>query len=361
MSSAWGNSIKVTIFGESHGDCIGAVIDGLPSGIAIDMDSVERFMARRRPGKDPYSTMRKESDIPEIVSGMRDGVLTGAPLTMLIRNTDIRSKDYAENACLARPSHADYAAHIKYSGKNDKRGGGHFSGRLTAPLVFAGAIASQLLMKRGIIVGSHIKSIAHIADEPFGTDISAEMLQRLSAMDFPIINDFAGTQMKAEILQAKEACDSVGGIIECAIVGIKAGIGDPIFDGVENRISSIIFGIPAIKGIEFGGGFELTKKRGSAANDELYAEDGEVRCYTNNNGGITGGITNGMPVVFRVAIKPTPSIAKPQSTINLDTFQNSVIEIKGRHDPCIVQRAAPVVEAAAAIAVLDMLSEEKWT
>lgn len=360
MSSIWGNNLKISIFGESHGDCIGAVIDGLPAGVALDMAYIEKFMARRRPGQDELSTARIESDKPEIVSGILAGVTTGAPLTALIRNTDTRSRDYADIEQLARPSHADYAAHIKYCGKNDKRGGGHFSGRLTAPLVFAGALASQLLSERGITVGCHIKSIENVSDEAFGTEITSDTLKMLSSSSFPVIDAEAGEQMKAAILQAKSQGDSVGGVIECAVVGLPAGVGEPMFDGVENKIASIMFGIPAVKGIEFGAGFEITKLKGSAANDEMYAENGLIKCYSNNNGGITGGITNGMPVVFRVAIKPTPSIAKPQKTVNLDTMQNSVIETKGRHDPCIVQRAAPVVEAAAAIAVLDMLMGEEW-
>lgn len=360
MSSKWGNKLKISIFGESHGDSIGATIEGLPAGIRLDMQNIESFMARRRPGQNELSTSRKESDKPEIVSGILEGVTTGAPLTMTIRNNDTRSRDYTETEFLARPSHADYAAHVKYCGKNDKRGGGHFSGRLTAPLVFAGAIAMQLLSERGITVGCHIKSIENISDEAFGVAIPSDMLKKLSAMAFPVIDFDIGEQMKAAILNAKSLCDSVGGVIECAVIGLPAGVGEPIFDGVENKIASIVFGIPAVKGIEFGAGFEITKLKGSAANDEMYVENGSIKCFSNNNGGITGGITNGMPVVFRVAIKPTPSIARPQKTVDLKTMQSGVIEIKGRHDPCIVQRAAPVVEAAAAIAVLDMLMEEEW-
>ncbi len=361
MSSIWGNNLRILIFGESHGASIGATIEGLPAGIVLDMGNIEKFMARRRPGQNEFSTARKESDKPEIVSGVCDGITTGAPLTAIIRNTDTRSRDYAETEQLARPSHADYAAHIKYDGKNDKRGGGHFSGRLTAPLVFVGAIASQLLSEKGITVGCHIKSIENSSDDTFGVEIDSDILKKLSDMTFPVINAAIGDRMKETILQARSQKDSVGGIIECAIIGLPAGIGEPMFDGVENKIASIMFGMPAVKGIEFGAGFDITKLKGSAANDEMYVENGAIKCYSNNNGGITGGITNGMPVVFRVAIKPTPSIAKAQRTVNLDTMQNSVIEIKGRHDPCIVQRAAPVVEAAAAIAVLDMLMEEEWT
>ncbi|MDD4316397.1 MAG: chorismate synthase [Clostridia bacterium] len=357
MSSIWGNSLKISVFGESHGELVGVTIDGLPCGITLDTDYIENFMARRRPGQNEYSTARNESDKPTLVCGILDGVTTGAPLTAVIYNSDKKSGDYADVKRLARPSHADYAAHIKYLGNNDIRGGGHFSGRLTASIVFAGAVAAQLLKQRGITVGAHIKSVANISDDGFSADIEAQ-LAKLAQKPFAVINDESAIGMQAAILSAKQQLDSVGGVVECAITGLPAGVGSPMFGGVESRIASIVFGIPAVKGIEFGAGFDITKMTGSQANDEIYAEGGKVKCHSNNNGGITGGITNGMPVIFRVAIKPTPSIARPQRTIDLKTLENGVIEIKGRHDPCIVQRAVPVVEAVAAIAVLDMLLGE---
>lgn len=359
MSSIWGNNIKLSIFGESHGKAIGVTIHNLPSGIKLDGERIFAFMKRRSPGRDEMSTPRKEEDTPEILSGVYKGYTTGAPLTALISNNDIKSKDYDKLSFLPRPSHADYAAEIRYNGYNDKRGGGHFSGRLTAPLVFAGAIASQILEAKNIYIGAQIKSIFDVQGESFDSDnITKSQLDKLKGADFPALSK--GKEMQEAIQMAKQNMDSVGGIIECCIINLKAGLGNPIFDGIENSISSIIFGIPAVKGIEFGGGFELTKKEGSRTNDGIYCENDEIKTYTNNNGGITGGISNGMPIIFRVAIKPTPSIGVEQNTINTATLKNEKIKIMGRHDPCIVKRAVPCIEAAANIAILDLIMGAKW-
>lgn len=359
MSSVWGNNIKISVFGESHGQAIGVTIHNLPSGIALDMQKIKNFMARRSAvGKGGLATPRQEKDAFEIISGFYDGFTTGSPLTATIKNNDTKSQDYESKSLLARPSHADYAGYIKYKGYNDKNGGGHFSGRLTAPIVFAGAICSQILEQNNIFIGCHIKSVETIEDDSFDyVNVSKEQLVALSSKDFPVINEEKAICMQQAIQAMSAEKDSLGGIIECAIVGMKAGVGSPMFGGIENRISSIMFGIPAIKGIEFGLGFDITKTRASKANDQIYF-DGHVKTYTNNNGGITGGISNGMPIIFRTAIKPTPSIARPQKTINIKTRQNAVLEIMGRHDPCIVLRAAPCVQAAAAIAILDLIIGE---
>lgn len=362
MSSIWGSNIKISLFGQSHGKAVGVTIHDFPTGVKLDMKSISGWMKRRSPGQDLFSTSRKEEDSFEILSGIVDEKTTGEPLTAVIYNKDIKSQDYEDIAFLPRPSHADYAAHIRYGGHNDKRGGGHFSGRLTAGLVFAGGVCEQVLEKKGVVCGAHIKSIKDIEDKSFDlVNVSAGLLRELRAKDFPVIDDKVGNKMKQAILFAREKGDSVGGVIECAIVGFPAGLGDPMFDGVENKISSLIFGIPAIKGIEFGRGFDISKIYGSQANDDFYIEHSKVKTHSNNNGGINGGITNGMPIVFRVAVKPTPSIFKEQNTVNLKTMQNAKITIQGRHDPCIVKRAVPVVEAAANIAALDLiLGDKRW-
>lgn len=356
--NTWGENIKFSIFGESHGGAIGAVFDGIPSGTPIDTDYIAKRMSRRRPGKNKLSTARAEADSVEILSGLKDGVTCGTPLCGIIRNSDTRSFDY--NGAVMRPGHADYTAYIKYGESRDFRGGGHFSGRLTAALVFGGAIAEQVLLKKGISIGTHISKIGGVCDTPFDlTNINAEALTKLEGMDFPVVNPDCAEPMKSEIENARTDADSVGGILECAICGIDAGIGSPFFGSVESRISSMMFSIPAIKGIEFGAGFGFGDMRGSAANDEFYFDKngdlGSVKTRTNNNAGINGGITNGMPIVFRLAIKPTPSIGRMQNTIDIENRENISAQIRGRHDPCIVHRAAPVVSAAAAIAVLDML------
>ena len=363
MSSMWGKNLKISIFGESHGAEIGVVIDGLEPGFEIDLDEVERQMDRRKPGKNRLSTARKEDDKANIVSGFFEGKTTGTPLCATIKNKDRKSADYTQIRDNFRPGHADYTGFVRYKGFNDYRGGGHFSGRLTAPIVFAGAICRQILEKKGIKITSHIKAIKNIEDSSFDyTNIDEKLIKRLSYSDFPLIDESLEDSMKNEILKAREILDSVGGKIECAVVGIDAGIGSPIFDSVESVISSMMFSIPAVKGIEFGEGFDISRMYGSESNDEMYVDnEGKILSYTNNNGGVIGGITNGMPIVFTVAIKPTPSISSKQRTVNVADLRsdgdvkNTEIEVNGRHDPCIVQRAVSVIESAAAIAMLDML------
>ncbi len=356
MSSYCGSKIQVSIFGESHGKAIGVNIDNLPSGVKIDMEKVLLQMGRRAPGKDKAATPRKEADTPIILSGMLENTTTGAPLCAIIENTNTRSTDYSNLMTLPRPSHSDYPAYIKYQGFNDIRGGGHFSGRLTAPLVFAGSVCRQILQNDGIEIVSHINSIKNISDERFNqTNIDLELIKRLNNESFPVINKEIEAQMRNEIETARMEQDSVGGIIECGVVGFKAGVGSPMFMGVENVISSVMFGVPAVKGIEFGSGFDITKLNGSQSNDEYFIDNGQIKTKTNHNGGVLGGITNGMPIICRVAIKPTPSISKEQNTINLQNNQNEKLIINGRHDPCILSRASVVVESAMAIALINLL------
>lgn len=361
MSSSYGDNIRITIFGQSHSSHIGVTIEGLPTGIEIDMEELGAFLSRRAPGKNSMSTARKEADLPEFVSGLFNGKTCGAPLTALIKNGDTRSKDYSELKIKPRPGHADYTAEVKYNGFQDYTGGGHFSGRLTAPLCIAGGICIQALKKAGINIYSHVYAINGIQDdsvEAVNPDEAA--LEAVKSKEIPVINDEAGKRMQEIILSAKEQLDSVGGIVECVATNIPAGVGDPMFDGMENRIAKIVFGIPAVKGLEFGNGFECTKLYGSENNDEYYYdENGKIKTRTNNHGGILGGITSGMPVIFRAALKPTPSIAREQNTVNLESCENTVLNIKGRHDPCIVLRVVPVIEAAAAIAIYDAYLERK--
>ena len=358
MSGIWGNKIKISIFGESHGEAIGINIDGLPAGFEIDMDKVFYEMERRAPGRNELSTPRKEKDLPEILSGYFEGKTTGTPLCAIIRNTNTKSKDYSKLKDIMRPGHADYTGHIRYGGFNDYRGGGHFSGRITAPLVFAGAICRQVLENKGILITAHIKSIADIEDKSFlDVDINEELIQGFKGEDLPLIDHTLKESMKNKILAAKEEFDSVGGTVECAVLGIEPGIGNPFFDSVESTLAHLMFSIPAVKGIEFGRGFDITKMKGSEANDSMYFEQEKVKTKTNNNGGILGGITNGMPIVFNTAIKPTSSILKPQNTVNINTKEDTVLEVNGRHDPCIVQRALPVIEAVTAIGILDLIRE----
>lgn len=363
MSSTLGTNYKISIFGESHGTAIGAVIDAPPPGLVIDMEQVRVQMARRAPDGKDGSTKRVEADTPLIQSGVleRDGVLTatGAPLCVLIQNTNTRSGDYVNIARIARPAHADYTGYIHYNGYNDIRGGGHFSGRLTAPLVFAGAVARQALSKMGIRICAHIASIGDVRDAALDPcDIPVDLADRLSHSDFPVLDAVQEKLMKNEIERARMDADSTGGIIECAVTGIPAGIGAPIFDALECKIAHAVFGIPAVKGLEFGAGFELTKMRGNTANDPMRICNGRVVTTTNNNGGILGGITNGMPVIFRAAVKPTASIGLPQQSIDYAQNCDAALIIKGRHDACIVPRAVPVIEAAAAVAVLDEIMAE---
>lgn len=356
MSGMWGNKLKVSIFGESHGAGIGITIDGLPSGIEIDMEEVLKEMARRAPGKSKLSTARKEGDQPEILSGFFEGKTTGTPLCAVIRNSDQHSKDYGKLKDLMRPGHADYPGFIRYNGFNDYRGGGHFSGRITAPLVFAGAVCKQILNIKGINVGAHVKSIGTIYDKSFDeVELTKELLDNLKINELPLLCSEKKEMMRNAILEARSDCDSVGGTIECTVIGIDAGVGNPFFDSVESTLAHLMFSVPAVKGIEFGKGFEMSELRGSQCNDEYYYDGDKVKTYTNNNGGITGGITNGMPILFKVGIKPTPSIAKKQRTIDIEEKKESELIIEGRHDPCIVQRAVPVIEAVTAIGILDLV------
>lgn len=355
MGSVFGRNLKVSVFGESHGPAVGVVIDGLPSGFPIDFEDISGEMERRRPKAAVYSTRRSEPDEVEILSGIYNGKTTGTPLCAIIRNRDPKSGDYNESVSLMRPGHADYSGLVRYKGYNDVRGGGHFSGRLTAPIVFAGAIATQILRRRDIIIGSHIDSIHDIKDVGFDmANITKEQLIALRKMDIPVNDRSCGDEYLKIISDAQKDSDSVGGVVETAIIGIKAGLGSPMFDNVEAGLSSILFSVPAVKGIEFGAGFGITTMYGSQANDSFYLDNRKVMTRTNNNGGINGGITNGMPIVFRVAVKPTPSISKEQDTINIRYGTNEKISVRGRHDACIVPRVVPVIEAAAAIAILDM-------
>lgn len=349
-------NLSLSIYGESHGPAIGAVLDNLPAGEELDFDEILEFMARRAPKKDGTSTMRNEADTPEIISGFYNGKTTGEALCAIIKNNDQHSKDYSSFSDLARPGHADYTGYVKYKGANDPRGGGHFSGRLTAPLVFAGAVCGQILEKKGITTGAHIYSIGKEKDASFDSiNLNAEQLNDVKKIYLPVIDSSTDEKMRDVINNARENQDSVGGVIECGAVGLECGVGEPIFDGLENRIAQLVFGIPAVKGIEFGAGFAAASLFGSENNDEFYMDGDTIKTRTNNAGGILGGISNGMPLIFRVAIKPTPSVSRPQNTVDFIKKENAVIEIKGRHDPCIVPRAVPCVEAALNIALMSFL------
>lgn len=330
MSSNYGKNVKISIFGQSHSAAIGVVLDGVPAGFSVDMEKLQSFLDRRAPGRSPYSTPRKEADRPEFLSGLVGNVTCGAPICAVIRNTNTRSQDYDNLRDVPRPGHADYTAHVKYGGHEDVSGGGHFSGRLTAPLCIAGGILLQLLEQDGIVVRAEIKEIGGSTEDPFG-----------------------------RIEEARRRGDSVGGVIECVVDGLPAGIGGPMFDGIENKVAQAVFSIPAVKGIEFGRGFDAARVTGSENNDEYYYDGGQVRTRTNNHGGILGGISSGMPVVFRVAIKPTPSISIEQNSISYSRREDAKLAVRGRHDPCIVPRAVPCVEAAAAIAIYDLIKGEQ--
>lgn len=356
MSNTFGQHIKVTIFGESHGNGIGCIIDGLPAGISINWEALRKEMARRAPGNSNLATPRKEKDAFEVLSGYFNDHTTGTPLAMEIRNTSQHSSDYDILKDNMRPGHADYTGHVKYGGFNDYRGGGHFSGRITAPLTFAGAIAEQVLQAKGITIGSHVVRIGNHTDrgfQPMGE--SAETLEALKQQKLPVLTESIGQQMEETILAAKQEGDSVGGIVECMAIGLPVGLGDPFFDSLESALSHMMFSIPAVKGIEFGDGFALATMKGSEANDPMAYKEGEPSVVTNHNGGILGGISNGNPLLFRVAIKPTASIGKEQHTINISTGQDTLLSIGGRHDPCIVPRAIPVIETATALVLLDAL------
>lgn len=357
MGSYFGKNIRISVFGQSHSEGIGIVIDGFPAGFSIDRDALNRFMARRAPGRNDFSTKRKEADETQFLSGIVNDVTCGAPICAVICNTDTRSKDYNNLIDIPRPAHADYTAQCKFHGFQDVRGGGHFSGRLTAPLCIAGAICMQYLAAKGIHIGAHISSIAGINDTAFNPlGESLDVLDRIKAAEFPVLDSAAGEAMHTAIRAAAADADSVGGTIECIVTGLPAGIGDPMFSGLENILASALFAVPAVKGIEFGNGFECAKLRGSENNDPFYyAEDGSIRTTTNNHGGILGGISSGMPLLFRVAIKPTPSIGKEQQSVSFSERADATLVVHGRHDPCIVPRAVPCIEAVTAIALADML------
>ena len=356
MASYLGEHIHVSVFGQSHSPAIGVVVDGLPAGERVDMEELGRFLKRRAPGQNATSTPRKEADLPQFLSGLVDDVTCGAPLAALIENTNTRSQDYAQLRDKPRPGHADFTAQVKYGGFQDVAGGGHFSGRLTAPLCIAGGICLQILKRRGLEVAAHIASVAGEADRPFDPmGESTETMDALKRAPFPVLDEKAGERMRKVILQAKEEGDSVGGIIECLVTGVPAGLGEPMFGGMENRLAAALFGIPAVKGVEFGAGFGVAAMRGSENNDPFTVKDGKVVTETNHAGGILGGITNGMPLVFRLAVKPTPSIAKQQQTVSLSKKQVEELVVTGRHDPCIVPRAVPVVEAVTALVLTDLL------
>lgn len=352
MSSSYGENLRLSIFGQSHSAAIGVTMEGVPAGEKIDMDELGRFLARRAPGQSALSTARREPDAPEFLSGVKNGAACGAPITAIIRNTDTRSGDYAAFALTPRPGHADYTARMKFGGAEDQAGGGHFSGRLTAPLCIAGGICLQLLRRQGIEVISRIAAIGGISDE-------GELTSSTAGKTFPTVSDAAGERMQSAILDAKAAGDSLGGVVECAVLNLPAGLGDPMFGGMENRIAAIVFGIPAVKGIEFGAGFLAAGLRGSENNDAYLVRDGRIETASNNCGGILGGITNGMPITFRAAFKPTPSIAIEQRSVDMQSMQQVSLRVGGRHDPCIVPRAVPCVEAAAAIAVYDALLQRR--
>ena len=362
MSGIFGLNIKMSIYGESHGKAIGVVLDGLPPGLALDEEAISREMARRAPGQSALTTARKEKDAVEIQSGFFNGYTTGTPLCARIANNDQHSKDYSILKDKMRPGHGDYAGYVRYQGYNDYRGGGHFSARLTAPLVFAGAVAKQALAQYGITIGAHILRIHDITEPGFNPLGESEAtLKAIDAKSFPVINDNIGEQMQNCILTAKGVLNSVGGVIELMAINLPAGLGAPYFDSVESRLSQILFSVPAVKGIEFGEGFGFAQLTGAEANDQMHYEEGKVRCYTNHNGGITGGLTNGMPLVFRVAMKPTPSISREQKTVSLAEQSDTTLTVVGRHDPCIVQRAVPVIEAVTAWTLWDLLIEaKKW-
>lgn len=357
MSSEFGTLLRVSVFGQSHGRAIGVVVDGLPAGEKIDLEELQAFLDRRRPGSGSLSTARKETDAPEFLSGLEGGKTCGAPLCAVIRNEDQRSGDYSELADKPRPGHADYAAWTKWKGYADMRGGGHFSGRLTAPLCIAGGLARQILARRGVYVGAHLAAVAGIFDRAFPLHPTAELFEAVAGKSFPVLDDEAGERMQAAILEAKNDLDSVGGVIECAAIGVPAGLGDPMFGGVENRLAGALFGIPAVKGVEFGEGFHAAELRGSENNDSFVIEDDRVRTRSNRAGGILGGITTGMPIVLRAAVKPTPSIGRVQETVSLSAMEPAGLKIHGRHDPCIAHRAVPVVEAVTAAVLLDMFLE----
>ena len=359
MKDSFGNSVSVTISGESHGAALLAVLSGLAPGIPVDEDFIAAQLTKRRPAG-AISTARREADKFKILSGVFGGFTTGTPVTILIPNENTVSKDYSEIASSARPGHADYSAQCKYHGFQDYRGGGHFSGRVTAALVAAGAIALSALGRKGIKIGTHVASCGGVKDRAFGN--LDEDIDLLNSVGFAVLDGEAGKKMEEAILAARENLDSVGGVLETAVTGVPAGVGEPFFDSVESRLAHILFSIPAIKGVEFGSGFAMADMRGSEANDPFgIDESGKIYTKTNHNGGINGGITNGAPIVFRCAVKPTPSVARPQETVDFIKNEEKILEIHGRHDPAIVHRARVVVDSAAALALCDLLAERYGT
>ncbi len=354
MKNTFGNNITITLFGESHGPAIGVVMDGVPSGVKIDYELMTRMMNQRK-AQGTISTGRQEDDIPEILSGVKNGYTEGTPISLVIQNKNVHSSDYNALENIARPAHADYAGHMKYCGYEDASGGGHFSGRLTAPLVAAGAICMSVLNQKGIYIGTHIQKMMHIEDRKFDEEHLYEDIQACNTKLFSVLDDSKGEEMIELINQARKNQDSVGGILDTAIIGMDAGIGEPEFDSVESILSHALFSIPACKGVVFGSGFEFANMYGSQANDSFYMKDDTVTTKTNHNGGINGGITNGMPIRFKTVFKPTPSISKLQQTVNFQTKEDVEIEIQGRHDPAIIHRARVVVDAMSAIALVDLL------
>ncbi|MBQ7715368.1 MAG: chorismate synthase [Clostridia bacterium] len=360
MNNTFGEHVRLTLFGESHGQYIGCVLDGIPAGMTVNEESIEKALLARRPAG-RISTARREEDKYDIVSGVLNGKTNGAPLCILIPNSDVKSTDYEDRPGILRPGHADFTSHVRNLGFEDHRGGGHFSGRLTAAIVAAGAVVADILEEKGIYICSHVLSIGDVRDRGF--ENVSEEAARLRNDAFPVLDDGAREKMKSAILSAKEARDSVGGVVECAVTGVPAGIGEPWFGTVEGKLSYALFSVPAVKGVEFGAGFALSKMRGSEANDAFEADDGEVATKTNNCGGVLGGLATGAPIVFRAAIKPTPTVALEQATVDLETGENVKHSFSGRHDPCIVHRAASVINAVTALTVADLLAAryaEEW-
>lgn len=355
MSSTYGEHLKLSIFGQSHGPAIGMVLDGIPGGLPVDQEVLSDFLRRRAPGQNAYSTPRKEGDVPEFLSGLVNDVTCGAPIAAQIRNTNTRSGDYENLKDCPRPGHADYTAQIKYGGFQDSAGGGHFSGRLTAPMCIAGGLCKQWLEQKSIRIGGHIGAIGGIWDRPF--DALKPQLDAVQR-EFPALDAEKGLAMQEKIQEVKGRGDSVGGVVECAVTGLPAGLGDPMFGGMEGRLAQMLYGIPAVKGVEFGAGFGVAEMLGSENNDPFRVVNGKVLTETNHCGGILGGITDGMPLIFRIALKPTPSISLSQKSVSLSNMENRELTVQGRHDPCIVPRAVPVVEAAAAIVLMDVLLGE---
>ena len=359
MSSAWGQHLKLSIFGQSHGEAIGMTVDGFPAGMEIDMDRLLAEMARRAPGQSALTTARREADAPEFLSGVLNGRTTGQPICVVIRNTNQRSRDYGDGVDLVRPGHADYTGHVRYFGFEDWRGGGSFSGRLTAPVVAAGALCSQWLEQQGVRIACHVQQLGGVRDDSFMEHDASADYSYMKTMHLPTLREGLDAQMEQEAMAARNAGDSIGGVLECMITGLPAGLGAPFFDSVESVVSHLLFSVPAVKGVEFGDGFGFAALRGSQANDPFRREGGRIVTTTNHSGGVNGGITNAMPVIFRCVIRPTPSIGQAQQTVSLKSGGNAELAVKGRHDPCILPRAVPVIEAMAAIAVMELWKERQ--